>query len=151
MVNNVTRAHNANSVVTSEGIAALKAEGVQQRQELVQLRMEMDNLLRQMRTQVAPAYVPLIYAPAYVPAPAYAPAYAPASPALAYALAAPATTGGGGRSKKRRSNRAAYGAAPPAVYPPSGPPSRGNRDIPLPVKPAGNRTDPANPVKHLNN
>ena len=33
MVNNVTRAHNVNSVVTSEeGIAALKAEGVQQRQ-----------------------------------------------------------------------------------------------------------------------
>ena len=32
MVNNVTRAHNANSVVTSEGIAALKAEGIQQRQ-----------------------------------------------------------------------------------------------------------------------
>ena len=30
-VNNVTRAHNANSVITSEGIAALKAEGVQQR------------------------------------------------------------------------------------------------------------------------
>ena len=30
-VNNVTRAHTANSVVTSEGIAALKAEGVHQR------------------------------------------------------------------------------------------------------------------------
>ena len=29
MVNNVTRAHNANIVVTSEGIAVLKAEGVQ--------------------------------------------------------------------------------------------------------------------------
>ena len=44
-VNNVNRAHNANSIVTSEGIAALKAEGVQQRQELAQLRMEMENLL----------------------------------------------------------------------------------------------------------
>ena len=64
-VNNVTRAHNANSVVTSEGIAALKDEGVQQRQGLAQLRMEMANLLRQTQTQVAPAYVPPTYAPAY--------------------------------------------------------------------------------------
>ena len=57
-VNNVTRAHHANIIVTSEGIVALKAEGVQQRQELAQLRMEMVNLLRQTQTQVAPAYVP---------------------------------------------------------------------------------------------
>ena len=145
-VNNVTRAHNANSVVTSEGIAALKAEGIQQRQEIAQLRMEMANLLRQTQTQVAPAYVTPTYASPYVPAPAYA----PAPPAPAYAPAAPATTGGGGRSKKGRSNRAAYGAAPPAVYPPSGPPSRGNRAIPLPAKPVGNHANPGNPVKHFN-
>ena len=147
MVNNVTRAHNANSVVTSEGIIALKAEGIQQRQEIAQLRMEMANLLCQTQTQVAPAYVPPTYAPAYVPAPAYA----PAPPAPAYAPAAPATTGGGGRSKKGRSNMAAYGTVAPAVYPPAGPPSRGNCAIPPPAKPASNRANLANPIKHFNN
>ena len=143
----MTRAHNANSGVTSEGITALKAEGVQQRQELAQLRMEMANLLRQTQTQTAPAYAPPTYAPSYVPAPAYA----PAPPAPAYAPAAPATTGGGGRGKKGRSNRAAYGSAPPAMYLPSRLPSRGNQAIPLPARLAGNRTSPANPVKHFNN
>ena len=103
-VNIVTREHNANSQVTSEGIAALRAEGVQQRHELSQLRVEMANLLRQTHAPAAPAYVPPAYASAHVPAPAYAPAV-------------PATIGGGGRSKKGRSNRAAYGAAPTAVYP----------------------------------
>ena len=107
----------------------------------------MANLIRQTHALAAPAYVPPTYASAHVPAPAYA----PVPPAPAYAPAAPATTGGGGRSKKGRSNRAAYVAAPPAVYPPSGPPTRGNRAIPLPAKPAGNRTNPANPVKHFNN
>ena len=31
------------------------------------------------------------------------------------------------------------------VYHPTGPPYRGNRAIPLPTKPAGNRTNPPQP------
>ena len=45
-VNIVTRAHNANSQVTSEGMATLRAEGSRKAHELAQLRVEMANLLR---------------------------------------------------------------------------------------------------------
>ena len=44
-INIVTRAHNANSQVTSEGMAALRAEVARQAKELAHLRVEMANLL----------------------------------------------------------------------------------------------------------
>ena len=141
-VNSVTRAHNTNSQVTSEGMTALRAEGVRQAQELAQLRVEMANLLQQTHAPAVSAYTPVT-----IPAPVYS----PVPPAPDYSLA---TTGGGGKSRKGRNNRAAYAPTPPAVYNPMGPPSCGNQAIPLPAKPAGNRSNPVNPVnpmKHFNN
>ena len=78
----MTRAHNTNSQVISEGMAVLRTDSAHQSQELAQLRVEMTNLLRQTNAPAAPAYVPAtIPAPAYSTAPP-APAYAQPPPQL---------------------------------------------------------------------